>query len=72
MIEAVPADAPVSTPVPDAIDATAGALLVHVPPVGRSLRPIAEPVQTEIGPDNGLGAVVTVIVLVRKQPGDMA
>lgn len=62
----VPEVTPVTTPaVPtDAFPL----LLVHVPPAGRSVSVIAEPIQTDDAPEIVPGAVLTVIVVVVKHP----
>lgn len=64
---AVPAEAPLTTPLEAPIVATAGLLLLHVPPVTALLSVVVPPTQIVVVPviaDVGL----TVSVAVEKQP----
>ena len=65
---AVPADAPVTTPVPPTAVATVVPPLVQVPPVVPSVNVIVEPTQND--EDAGMvdGAALTVIIVVAVQP----
>ena len=65
---AVPADAPVTTPVPPTTVATVVPPLVQVPPVVPSVNVIVEPTQND--EDAGIldGAALTVIIVVTVQP----
>lgn len=64
---AVPADAPVTTPVVEFTVADAE-LLLQVPPAVASVSVIVAPTHTADGPLMAVGAGVIVIVLVAKQP----
>ena len=56
---------PPTIPLDEPIVATAGVLLVHVPPPP-SVKVIFEPPQTVVGPDIAAGNELTVIVRVEK------
>ena len=60
---------PVTTPVPDPIDAISALLLVHIPPGVASVSVIAVPTHTTVvGPVMGDGSAVTVTVFVTLHP----
>jgi hypothetical protein len=65
----VPADTPVTTPVPEPIVADEVLPLVHVPPLAMLLNDVVLPAQTLSVPKMGGGAVFTVTVVVPTQPG---
>jgi hypothetical protein len=64
LITEVPAETPVTIPVPAPIDAIPGESLLQVPPAVISLRVVSNPVQTSVVPviKAGLGSTATVIV----------
>ena len=66
MIVDVPAERPVTIPLTEPIEAVPVALLLHLPPVGVSLRVIVEPAHTlprpAIVPGNGLTVTIVVVV----------
>jgi len=61
VIIGIPAFNPVRTPVEGTIDASAGLLLVHVPPDGVELSVVVKPVHTVIVPVIADGLALTVI-----------
>ena len=63
----VPGARPVNTPIAGFIVATAGILLIHVPPGVASVRSMEELLQTTEGPEivNGIGFTVTMSVLIQ-------
>jgi hypothetical protein len=68
---AVPEPTPVTMPVELPTDATDGLLLLHIPPAGALANVMVEPIQTEEGPEIGIGSIggsSTVITLVVLQP----
>jgi len=65
---AVPADAPVTTPVVEFTLAMPEALLLQVPPAVASVSVIVAPTHTADGPVMAAGAGVIVMVLVARQP----
>jgi hypothetical protein len=65
---AVPPDAPVTIPEPLPTVATAGFVLLHVPPVTVLLKVISNPWQTADGPVIAGGEGYTVTVVVAKHP----
>ena len=68
MIVAVPVNIPVTMPEVEPIVATAGLLLVQVPPNTASLNTVVCPTHTPVLPMIGVGTGVTVIVLVAAHP----
>ena len=64
----VPADAPVTTPVPLTTVATEVVPLAHVPPVVRSVKVIVELTQTGVEPEIATGVALTVTIVVTEQP----
>ena len=67
VIVATPADSPVTTPVDESIEATAGLLLLHVPPAP-SNKGVVEPSQTFVVPDIAPGVEFTVTLNVAEHP----
>lgn len=68
MILSVPAETPVTVPVPEPTDARAGLLLLHVPPEGEELSVVLPPTHTDDAPDMADGVASTVTGCVEKQP----
>ena len=66
MVE-VPADTPLTTPVPGATVATVVVLLLQVPPPA-SLNVVVDPTHTDAVPDIDDGNALTVTIIVAKQP----
>src|ERR1043165_2282364 len=64
----VPADTPLTTPVPDITVAMVTSLELHVIPVEVVLKVIVLPIQTFVGPDIAAGRGFTVTTLVELQP----
>jgi hypothetical protein len=67
-IVAVPAVRPEIIPLVSPADATAGAVLLHVPPVGVLANVVVEPMHTLVVPVIAVGSGLTVIVFVVLQP----
>jgi hypothetical protein len=67
VIPAVPADTPVTTPVPETIVATPVLLLAQVPPPA-SLNAVVNPAQTVGVPDIADGSGLTVLTAVAMHP----
>ena len=65
---AVPAETPVTMPVPEPIVAIPVAPLVQLPPAVPSVRVVVLPVHTDNVPPIATGAVFTVTVVVTRQP----
>jgi len=68
VIVAVPAAAPVTTPVPEITDATAELLLLHEPPPVASVNVVVDPTHTASVPPIDAGAGLTVNGVVTLQP----
>ena len=67
----VPFEIPVTTPLEEPTVATAGTLLIHVPPPGEELNVLVEPVQRPSTPVMAPGEELTVTVVAAKQPPAM-
>lgn len=67
VIVTVPGDMPVTPPLSDPINAVAGWLLVHTPPLMLSVRVAAAPAQIDAGPDMADGPALTVTIAVDAQ-----
>ena len=67
----MPTETPFTNPVPEPIVATAGLLLVQLPPAVASARVVVEPMQIVVVPVMGKGGVTTFTVVVEKQAPEL-